>query len=64
MKKHNMETVIVSRIGMNDDTDGYLICAEPRSHRIWQEDECAMMYFLSKIIATGIRLEGDTFPEP
>ncbi len=63
MKKHNMETVMVSRIGMNDDTDGYLICAEPRSHRIWQEDECAMMYFLSKIIATGIRLEGDTFPE-
>ena len=63
LAKHNMETVLMLRIGMKEDTDGYLICAEPRSHRIWQEDECAMIYFLAKLIAVGIRLDGDVLPE-
>ena len=63
LKKHNMETVLVSRIGLKEYTDGYLICAEPRSHRIWQEDECAMIYFLAKIIAVCSRLDGDGLPE-
>lgn len=57
MKKHGMETLLVSRIGVKDETDGYLICAEPRSHRIWQERECAMIYFLAKLIANCTRLE-------
>ncbi|MBQ3842218.1 MAG: GGDEF domain-containing protein [Ruminiclostridium sp.] len=63
LKKHSMETVLVSKIGMKQDTDGYVICAEPRSHRIWQEDECAMVYFLAKLIAVGIRVDGDVLPE-
>jgi len=63
LNKHNVETVLLSKIGMKTDTDGYLICAEPRSHRIWQEDECAMLYFLAKLIAVGIHLDGDTLPE-
>ncbi len=63
LKKHNVETVLVSRIGVRDTTDGYLICAEPRSHRIWQEDECAIIYFLAKLFASGIRLDGDKLPE-
>lgn len=63
LKKHKMETVLIVRIGMKEDTDGYIICAEPRSHRIWQEDECAMIYFLAKLIAVGIRVDGDVLPE-
>ena len=63
LTKHSVETVLIARIGMKSDTDGYLICAEPRSHRIWQEDEGALIYFLAKLIATGMRLDGDVLPE-
>ena len=39
---------------------GYLICAEPRSRRIWQEDECAIIYFLAKLLAARIKIDGET----
>ena len=54
LNRRALETVLVSRIGMLQNTYGYLICAEPRSHRIWQDYECAIVYFLAKLIATGI----------
>ena len=54
-----IETVCVVRIGMDMDTDGYLICAEPRNRRIWQEAECAMLYFLAKMVAARIRIDGE-----
>ena len=54
-----IETVCVVRIGRDTETDGYLICAEPRNRRIWQEAECAMLYFLAKMIAAGIRIDGE-----
>ena len=60
--KHEMETVLVARVGLKSETDGYLICAEPRSHRIWQEDECASLYFLAKLIAVGKRLDNEGLP--
>ncbi len=63
LKKLKVETLLLTRIGMKEDTNGYLICAEPRSHRIWQEDECAMIYFLAKLIAVGMRVDGDILPE-
>ena len=60
MEKHEIETLCVVRIGMDMDTDGFLICAEPRNRRIWQEAECAMLYFLAKLIAARIRIDGET----
>ena len=57
--KREIETVCVVRIGMDKDTDGCLICAEPRNRRIWQEAECAMLYFLAKMIAARIRIDGE-----
>ena len=60
MKKREIETLVVVRIAMDMDTDGYLICAEPRNRRIWQEAECAMLYFLAKMIAARIRIDGET----
>ena len=61
LRRLEIETLMVTRIGMDDlGCDGYLICAEPRSRRIWQEDECAIMFFLSKQIAARIRLDGET----
>lgn len=59
-----VETLMIVRVSMdNEDTDGYLICAEPRSRRIWQEDECAIMYFLAKLIAARIRIDGSSLDE-
>lgn len=60
MEAREIETLCVVRIGMDTITDGYLICAEPRNKRIWQEAECAMLYFLAKMIAARIRIDGET----
>ena len=60
LKKLEIETLMIVRVTMdNFGTDGYLLCAEPRNRRIWQEDECAIMYFLAKLIAGRIRMEGE-----
>jgi diguanylate cyclase (GGDEF)-like protein len=59
LKKREVETLCVVRISMNTDTDGYLICAEARNRRIWQEAECAILFFLAKMIASSIRIDGD-----
>lgn len=60
LKRRDVETLLVVRVSMGMDRYGYLICAEPRSRRIWQEDECAIMYFLAKLLAASIRIDGET----
>ena len=60
LKAREVEALMVVRVGMDaEKTVGYLICAEPRSQRIWQEDECAIMYFLAKMIAARVCLGGE-----
>lgn len=59
LEKYGMETAMVVRVGMDLEHYGYLICAEPRSHRIWQEDECAVVYFLAKMLAASMRIDGE-----
>ncbi|MBQ8116707.1 MAG: GGDEF domain-containing protein [Lachnospiraceae bacterium] len=64
LKKREVETVIIVRIGMDSkETQGYLICAEPRSLRIWQEDESAILFYLANLIDFHIRLSGEEIPE-
>ena len=63
LKRRGIETLLVVRVGMDAETDGYLVCAEPNSHRIWQERECALLYFLAKMIAYRIRVDGDKLGE-
>lgn len=59
LKKQEVETLLIVRIGVASQTDGYLLCAEPRNRRIWQEAECAILYFLAKLLASSIRIEGE-----
>ncbi|MCR5739538.1 MAG: GGDEF domain-containing protein [Lachnospiraceae bacterium] len=59
LTKRNVESALVVRVGLDDSTDGYLLLAEPGSKRIWQEDERALMYFLSKLLASRIRIDGE-----
>ncbi|MCR4927933.1 MAG: GGDEF domain-containing protein [Lachnospiraceae bacterium] len=59
LKERGIEAVMVTRVGMDEETDGYLICAEPHSLRIWQDEECAAVYFLAKLLAAHIRIGGE-----
>ena len=60
LQRMEIETLCVVRVGMDLETNGYLICAEARNRRIWQEAECAMLYFLAKMVAARIRIDGET----
>ncbi len=57
--KHALRSVLISRIGEEDDVRGYLICAGTRSHRIWQENERALLYFLSCMIYDGLKIDDE-----
>ena len=59
LHRREVETLLVIRVGMDGETDGYLICAEARNRRIWQEAECAILYFLARQLAAYIRLTGE-----
>ena len=59
VKQMEFETLCILRIGYGMETNGYLICAEARNRRIWQEAECAILYFLAKMIAASIRIDGE-----
>ena len=49
--KKGFESAMVVRIRKSDTVYGYLICAVERSHRIWQENECAILYYLAGLLA-------------
>ncbi len=50
LNDQQMESIMITRIGNDVVTDGYLICGVKRSFRIWQENECAIMYYLANLI--------------
>ncbi len=59
LRKREIETIMLSKVSTKDEINGYLMCAEPHSLRIWQDDETALLYFLSKLIASEIRATGE-----
>ncbi len=63
LRKHNIGSALIIRIGLNMQTDGYLVCADQRNSRLWQEDECGILYFIAKSLAAHIRLNKDSMPE-
>ncbi len=60
---HVMQSVLITRIGSEDDTRGYLICAGTRSQRIWQENERAFLYFLSRLMYDSLRADDEEIPD-
>lgn len=57
LRKYSFETVLIVRVALEDLQYGYLLCAEPRTLRLWQESECALMLFLARILAAHIRID-------
>ena len=51
LKENGFESVLIARIRNGEDIQGYLVCAAKRSHRIWQENECATLYYLAGLLA-------------
>lgn len=51
---NGFETVLISRIRKGKVTKGYLVCAVRRSLRIWQENECAILFFLAELLADEV----------
>jgi diguanylate cyclase (GGDEF)-like protein len=61
LKSNEFETVLIVSMSLQGQQMGYLMCAEPHTLRIWQEDECAILLFVAKLLAgyilgTGSRL--------
>ncbi len=51
LEEKGFESVLISRIRKEDKIKGYLVCAVNRSLRIWQENECAILYYLAELLA-------------
>ena len=51
LKAGGFESAMTARIRKNDKTCGYLVCAVKRKYRIWQENECAVLYYLAQLLA-------------
>ncbi len=49
--KNDFESVLVCRIQKEDIVKGYLVWAVRRSLRIWQENECALIFYLAELLA-------------
>ena len=58
-RDQGFETVLMLQIGIQDETFGYLVCAEPRTRRIWQEDEYAIMFFVARMLAVYMQASGE-----
>ncbi len=52
--ENGFESVLISRIRKGEAIKGYLICAVKRSLRLWQENECAILFYLSELLAEEI----------
>ena len=48
-----IHAVMIVRVGIGDNAYGYLICAEMHNQRLWQENECGIVYFLAKLLAAA-----------
>ena len=49
--KNGFESVLVCRIQKDEKVKGYLVWAVRRSLRIWQENECALIFYLAELLA-------------
>ena len=58
-RDREFETILIIRIGIQNKTFGYLVCAEPRNLRIWQDDEYAIMFFAARMLAVYMQASGE-----
>ncbi|MEE3467009.1 MAG: sensor domain-containing diguanylate cyclase [Eubacterium sp.] len=54
LKKRGVRAVMIVRVAIGGETFGHLICAEKNNQRLWQEDECGIVYYLTKLLAISL----------
>ena len=50
-----IKSCMIVRVGNEIVTSGYLLCGVNRKHRIWQDSECALFYYLSSLVSNSIK---------
>ncbi|MCR4797524.1 MAG: diguanylate cyclase [Lachnospiraceae bacterium] len=55
LKENGFASVLAAKIRRKDEVFGYLVCVAKRSHRIWQDNECALIYYLAGGLALGAK---------
>lgn len=59
--RNSFETFLIVKMRILDRNMGYLICAEPHNQRIWQDDECAILFSVGRMLAGYMIGFGFTF---
>ena len=54
-----IETTMIVKVNVRSRVFGFLVFAEPHSLRIWQEEESAILFFLSRLVAAHIDSTGE-----
>ena len=52
---HEFETMLAAKVHLGTELYGYLVLAEPRTLRIWQDEEKAVMFFFARMLAGFIK---------
>ncbi len=50
LRKNGLASALIIRFNTKKTGSGYLICAVERSNRIWQDNECAILYYLAGLL--------------
>ena len=50
LMKKGLASALIVRYGTDEANKGYLICAVERAYRIWQDNECAILYYLAGLL--------------
>ena len=53
------QSLLISRIYLDNRYYGHLICTDQRNSRIWQPDEKALMYFITKCLVSYLFQKGN-----
>lgn len=51
LKERLLETLLIVKMQIEGKQMGYLMCAEYRRRRIWQEDECVIMFYAARMFS-------------
>lgn len=50
IQANEFETMLLTKVSVNRQLIGYLMCAEKHSLRIWQQDECAILFSVGRML--------------
>lgn len=55
-----LQSILITRVEMNNHFYGHLLCTEQRNSRIWQPDEKALLFYVAKCLAGFLERENLT----